>query len=65
MISVRWVLMCCFAVCSLADTDLMVHIVAFRLLISKTLALQRHQIHPSRDGGQQPSTDKLVRVLES
>ena len=65
MISVCWVLMCCVAVCGLADTDLMVHIVASRLLISQRFGPKRHQFHPNRIRGQQPSTATIVRVLES
>ena len=57
--------MCCFAVCGLADTDLMVHIVASRLHISQSLVRQRHHFGPNRIFEQQPSTGKFVRVLES
>ena len=64
-ISVGWVLICRFAVCGLADTDLMVHIVASRLLISQPIGQQRHHFDPSRIGWQQPSSGGVVRVLES
>jgi hypothetical protein len=54
-----------FAVCGLADIDLMVHIVASQMLISQILEQKRHQFHPNRIGGQQHSTDFIVRVLAS
>jgi hypothetical protein len=65
MTSVRWVLMCCFAVCGLADTDLMVHIVASQMLISQIHVEQRHHFDPGRIFEQQHSTAILVRVLAS
>ena len=48
IISACWVLMCSVAVCDLADTDLMVHIVASQMLIPQILAGQRHHCGPSR-----------------
>ena len=57
--------MCTFAVCGLADTNLMVHIVASQLLISQILGRKRHHFDPSSIGGQHASTQILVRVLAS
>ena len=57
--------MCCFTVYGLADTDLMVHIVASQMHILQILVRQPNHYDPSRDGGHQHSTDRTVRVLES
>ena len=64
IISVRWMLMCSFSVCGLADTDLMVHIVASQLPISQRIARKRHHFDPCRISGHQYSTEMVVRVLE-
>ena len=65
IISACWVLVCTFTVCGLAHTDLMAHIVASRLHILQRLVPKRHHFDPSRNAAPQPSTHKLVRVLES